>query len=72
MASDSTLGQRIRRAREARNISQERLAIELGVSWSTVNRYERDKTPPSVNRLRLIAQVLDVRLEDLLDEGVAA
>lgn len=67
MASVVTLGQRIRQARDARGISQERLAIELGVSWSTVNRYERDKNQPSVNRLRLIAEVLEIPIAELLE-----
>lgn len=71
MASVQTLGERIRAAREARSISQERLAIELGVSWSTVNRYERDKNQPSVNRLRLLAEVLEIPITDLLGEAAA-
>lgn len=67
MASVHTLGQRIRQARLDKSISQERLAIELGVSWSTVNRYERDKNQPSVNRLRLIAEVLEIPIGELLE-----
>jgi transcriptional regulator with XRE-family HTH domain len=66
MASVETLGDRIREARKARSLSQEKLAVELGVSWSTVNRYESGKNTPSLNRLRLIADVLDVEVADLL------
>lgn len=66
MASVETLGDRIRAARKARNLSQEGLAVELGVSWSTVNRYESGKNSPSINRLRLIADVLEVDVTDLL------
>lgn len=66
MASVETLGDRIRQARKARSLSQEKLAVELGVSWSTVNRYESGKNSPTLNRLRLIAEVLDVDVSDLL------
>jgi transcriptional regulator with XRE-family HTH domain len=66
MASVGTLGDRIREARKARGLSQERLAVDLGVSWSTVNRYESGKHVPSLNRLRLIADVLEVDVADLM------
>jgi transcriptional regulator with XRE-family HTH domain len=69
MASVETLGDRIREARKARGLSQERLAVDLGVSWSTVNRYESGKNTPSLNRLRLIADVLDIQVSDLLGEA---
>ena len=69
MASAVTLGEKIKQARQERNLSQEALAVELGVSWSTVNRYERNKNQPSINRLRLIADVLEIPLSRLLEEA---
>jgi len=66
MASVETLGARIRAARKGAGLSQEKLAVELGVSWSTVNRYESGKNTPPLNRLRLIADVLEVEITDLI------
>jgi len=40
-------GQRIKKLREAANISQLNLAKELGVSKRTVSRWERDICQPS-------------------------
>lgn len=37
----------IRALRTSLGWTQERLARELGVSWTTVNRWERGKTEPS-------------------------
>lgn len=69
MASVETLGARIRAARKGAGLSQEKLAVELGVSWSTVNRYESGKNTPPLNRLRLIAEVLEVDISHLLEEA---
>lgn len=38
---------RIKRIRLSRGWSQERMARELGVSFTTVNRWERGRTSPS-------------------------
>ena len=38
---------RIRELRKQRGLTQEQFARKLGVSWATVNRWERDKTKPS-------------------------
>lgn len=67
---ENGLAQRLRDTRTERQISQERLAVEVGVSWSTINRYERGVTTPSLNRLRVIADVLHVSVADLI-EGAA-
>lgn len=69
MATSSRVGTKIRELRAARNLSQEKLAVALGVSWSTVNRYERGITPPSLNRLHLIADVLGVPVTELLEDA---
>ena len=46
MASEPTLGTRIRRARERRRWTQQQLADALGVSVRTVNDWENDRTQP--------------------------
>lgn len=42
-----SLGFTIKKIREELKISQEQLARELNISFSTVNRWENNKTTPS-------------------------
>ena len=49
----------IKRIRLMLGWSQERLARELGVSFCTVNRWERDKTTPSPMALRVLKRLKD-------------
>jgi transcriptional regulator with XRE-family HTH domain len=67
-------GQRLRELRKAKGYeSQELLARALGVSWSTVNRYERGDGKPSMNRVWQIADLLGVDPAELLvADGAAA
>jgi transcriptional regulator with XRE-family HTH domain len=76
MAKESTspvtysLGENIRRTREAAGISQLALAHKLGRQGENAGAYicriETDKTEPRTSTLRLIAKALDVTLQDLL------
>jgi transcriptional regulator with XRE-family HTH domain len=62
------LGARIRELRrEAGYDSIEAFARALNYSWPTVSRYERGVSTPSLARLREIAALLDVSLEELLN-----
>jgi transcriptional regulator with XRE-family HTH domain len=63
------IGANLKQARERKGITQEALARELGVSWVTVSRYERNAYPPSISRLQVIAAILDVQVADLLEEA---
>lgn len=49
-------------------MSKIELAKKIGVYKSTISRYERGITYPSIERLALISEVLDVDKEDLFDE----
>ncbi|UJA30556.1 helix-turn-helix domain-containing protein [Clostridium sporogenes] len=42
-----TFGEFVKKARKELNISQEQLARELHVSFSTVNRWENEKSKPN-------------------------
>jgi DNA-binding transcriptional regulator YiaG len=51
------------------DVSQEQLARRIGVSWSTVNRWENGKgTPSPLAREKLLEVLQEVRLEDRIDE----
>lgn len=57
-----TLGEKIKQAREKKNLSQEELAEKLGVSRQAVSKWENDNAiPQGINR-EIMSQVLDVDL----------
>lgn len=66
----STRGEIIRKARELKRISQERLGELTGVSRSAVSQWESNTTEPdSTERLALIAEVLGIDLATLVRAG---
>jgi transcriptional regulator with XRE-family HTH domain len=63
----STFGARLRAAREASGLTQEKLAHETNVTTSSVSKYERDElTNPTVESVIALANRLDVSLDWLL------
>lgn len=62
-------GKRIRELREKKNLTQEQLADELGVSYKTVNAIENGTRGTTVDTLDLIAESLDSSL-DYIVRGV--
>lgn len=62
------IGRRVRDARERKNISQEKLAERAGTSLTSISRLETGKSMVSLKKLTVIAEVLDVGLEELLQD----
>ena len=60
------MGERLREARRARNLSLRDLAERLGVSPSLISQIETGRANPSVSTLYAIAAELDVSLDELL------
>lgn len=60
------LGANIRKARKAKGISQEELALEAGMKRSYVSDLERGTRNPSVRAVGRLAAALDVEPGDLL------
>jgi transcriptional regulator with XRE-family HTH domain len=60
------MGERLREARRARNLSLRTLAERLGVSPSLISQIETGRANPSVSTLYAIAAELDVSLDELL------
>jgi transcriptional regulator with XRE-family HTH domain len=64
--SKETLGQRIRRLREAQGLSQAALARRLDASTNAINLLEQDRiTDPHWQRLVAIAELFEVSLDYL-------
>lgn len=64
---ESTLGVRLKQAREAAGISQQELASRAGLSMSLVAGIEQGRaTDPRLSTLLALAGVLGVKLEDIV------
>jgi transcriptional regulator with XRE-family HTH domain len=58
---------RLKQLREAKNMTQIRLSIELGVSQETISGYENGKATPPADMLVKIADILDTSVDYLLE-----
>ncbi len=58
--------ERLKQLREAKNMTQVRLGIELGVSQETISGYEVDKAVPPAYMLIKLADCLDTSVDYLL------
>ena len=64
-----TLGERIKFLRNNKNISQEVLANHLNISRQALQKWESDKSEPSIDSLLDLAKYFDVSIEYLLTEN---
>ena len=60
----------IKRARMLAGMTQEELGVKVGVSNVAVSNWENGKTFPDIKRLKRIAEVLGMPVDDLVDERV--
>ena len=60
-----TMGQIIRRLRKERNLTQEELAEQLGVTFQAVSKWENDSGKPDISQIVPIAHVFDVSTDVL-------
>jgi len=59
-------GNSIKKIRELKNLKQEYVATQLGISQQQYSEIERNKVDIKESRLREIAQILEVKPEDIL------
>lgn len=60
------IGQKIKRIREYKNLTQKYLADELGMTQGAYSKIEMGESDISVTRLEKIAKLFDMKLEELL------
>ncbi|NMM45319.1 helix-turn-helix transcriptional regulator [Rhodospirillaceae bacterium KN72] len=65
---DVHVGLRMREARAAKGLSQEKLANKLGISFQQVQKYEKGANRIGSSRLWSIAQALDVPVSFFFEE----
>lgn len=59
-------GERLKELREKRGWTQQELATKVGASRNTINRLEIGNRTPSLALLICLAEVLGVKLDDLV------
>ena len=60
---------RLRELRLERNMSQQRLAMELSMTQNTISRYENGELEPGIKELIRIADYFNVSLDYLLERS---
>ncbi len=60
-----SFGEALSEARKKRGISQEELGIAVGIDKRIISRYENDKTVPSVDVAKKMADALETSLDKL-------
>ncbi len=60
------LGENIRRLRLKKQITQEQLAVAMGVSCAAVSKWERENTLPDISLLPNLAQYFGVTIDELM------
>ena len=63
-----TFGEKLREARKDAGLSQEEFAEKIGVSRSAVAKWESDRGLPDVGNLKVIASLLNISIDYLLDD----
>ena len=61
-----TIGKVIRKYRKLANLSQEEMAVRLGVTAPAVNKWENENSCPDITLLAPIARLLNISLDTLL------
>lgn len=67
MVGKMDIGEKIKTLRKLNNKSQEELALDIGVSRQTVNKWETNKSQPSTENLLLICSIFEVSADYFLD-----
>ena len=60
-------GARVRMLRVGKGLTQEELANDSNISWSTISRIERGNLSATVDVVASLAQALQLPLRDLFD-----
>lgn len=64
-----TLGERIRKLREERGMTQDELGKKLGVQKSTISMYEHGHREPAIQKLIALSTLFDIDMNELLGIG---
>lgn len=65
-----TLGEKIKKLRNEKGISQEELGRLMDVHYTHISRYERSQSAPSVEALKKLARIFEVSTDYLLFDDI--
>lgn len=65
-STPANIGENIRKFREIKNITRDRMAHEMGLSLSGYSKIERNQTDLTLSRIQQIAQILEVDIFQIL------
>ena len=65
----TSVGEKLKQRRESLNVTQRKIALELGVTVTTVQNWESGRCIPklSPNQMKALCDLLNFTLEDLAD-----
>ena len=63
---NESIGNRISKYRKAKGLTQEELAVMLGVSSQAVSKWENDASCPDISLLPQLCKILDISTDELL------
>lgn len=64
------LGEKIKRLRKEKNLSQEQLAKMLNVSRQAISKWESGSTYPDISNLVLLRDIFDITLDNLIIDEI--
>lgn len=67
-----SIGENIKKLRDGSNLTQEKLAEKLGVTFQAISSWERDEYCPETKNLLALAEVFDVSVAAILEDKKAA
>lgn len=68
MANQSTIAEKVRKARKKSSLSQDKLARKADVAYNTVVKIESGENKnPTIETLRSIAKALDISVDELIN-----
>ena len=68
MANQSTIAEKVRKARKKVSLSQDKLARKANVAYNTIVKIESGENKnPTIETLRSIAKALDVSVDELIN-----
>ena len=68
----SNIGKYIKYYRKVAGLSQDELAVKLGVRRQTISSWEVDRTEPSILDVQKMADVFGCKVTDIVPDGTAA
>jgi transcriptional regulator with XRE-family HTH domain len=68
METKNSVGNKLRKVREERGLSQRELAQSAGISTNAISLIERDENSPSVSTLQSLATALNVKMSYFFDD----